>query len=319
MGTLGNILKADNYKKDEVVQVTDEDIAVIQKRLLKVLDDIVYTCKKHRIHFQMSGGSCLGTVRHSGFIPWDDDIDINIYRKDIKRFLDAFSKEFSDKYWIHIPGETPNYDFLYVRILTKDVRARDIMDPDKKECGLGTDIFIVENTFDNKILRKIHGLVYMGFRYILSCIRFKKNKEELERIMKSAGELNKITKKRVFLGKVFSVIPVRIWSKLAIKWAAICRNNHTKYVTIPAGMKQFFEEMYERKPFAKSISHDFEGRKVLISADYDTYLTKLYKDYMTVPPKEKQERHVMMELDKEALYNSVDRGDMTVSVEGANS
>ena len=301
MNNLGNILKADNYKKDKIVQVTDEDVKLIQKRLLLVLDDIIHVCNLNRINYQLSGGSCLGAVRHSGFIPWDDDIDINIYRKDIDRFVAAFSKMYKDKYYIHVPGKTRNYDYLFIRILTKDVRARDIMDPDKVECGLGTDIFIVENTFDNAVLRKIHGFGYMGFRYILSCIRFYRNRKEMTEILKDANELKTITKKRVLLGRLFSIIPIKFWSFLAIKWAALCKNNRSKYVCIPAGTKQFFGEMYDRKPFQKSIPGSFEGKKVRISADYDTYLTKLYKDYMTIPPKEKQERHVMMELDRSAL------------------
>ncbi len=307
MKHLGNILKADNYKKEKIIQLNDEEVKMIQKRLLFVLDDIINVCNKYRIHYQLSGGSCLGAVRHSGYIPWDDDIDINIYRKDIKKFVTVFSRLYKDKYWIHVPGKTKNYDYMYVRIFTKDVRARDIMDPEKTECGLGTDIFIVENTFDNNVIRKIHGLGYMVFRYILSCIRFYRNKDELKEILNESSELNKISKKRVFIGRLFSVIPIRLWVAVAMKWAALCKNNHTKYVTIPAGTKQFFGELYERKLFEKSVLREFEGRKVRISADYDTYLTKLYKDYMVVPPKEKQERHVMMELDKSALYKSLNK------------
>ena len=301
MKSLGSVLKTNNYKPDKVVYLDDDDVKAIQKRLLSVLDDIILVCNENRINYQMSGGSCLGAVRHKGYIPWDDDIDINIYRKDLKRFIKAFSSKFHDKYWIHVPGKTKGYDYLYVRILTKDIRARDVMDPEKVECGLCTDIFVVENTFDNSILRRIHGIGYMGFRYILSCIRFHKNKSELMEISGKNDELWKYIKKRVFFGRIFSIIPVSIWARLAFGWSGICKNRRSEYVTIPSGTKQFFGELYKRDKFAKSTRGKFEGRIVRISADYDIYLSKLYGDYMVIPPEGNRERHVMMELDREKL------------------
>ena len=301
MTAVGSILKKNIYNKDMVVQLTDEDVKKVQKRLLYLMDDIIKVCDRYDISYQMSGGSCLGAVRHQGFIPWDDDIDINIYRKDVKKFIKYFSHHFGSKYWIHIPGVSKDYDFPFIRIMTKDIRARDIMDSEKEECGLCIDVFIVENVFDNPILRKIQGIGYMGFRYILSCIRFQRNKDDLIRISSKTDEIYKYLRKRAFLGRIFMIVPIMFWTKLAEAWAGICKNSNTEYVSIPAGTKQFFGEMYKRNPFSKSIKKEFEGREVNISADYDTYLSILYKDYMTIPPVEKQERHVMLELDMNAL------------------
>ena len=85
MANLANVLKAANMNRGNAVVISDEDLLLIQKRLLAVLDDIIDVCEEQKICYQMSGGSALGTIRHQGFIPWDDDIDINMQRKEIGR------------------------------------------------------------------------------------------------------------------------------------------------------------------------------------------------------------------------------------------
>ncbi len=301
MTGLQSVLKNNQIDKRKVVELEDSDVKRIQKILLGILDDILFICNKYDIKYQMSGGSTLGAVRHHGFIPWDDDIDINMPRTEIKKFLYEFKKYFGNKYWIHVPGETKGYDSMMIRIIDKRIRARGLMDPDKRECGLFIDIFIVENTYDNWILRHIHGLGCMGFRYVLSCIRFHRRSIELGDLVKDDKELNGYMRLRNFWGKILLLIPLTWWTTAASKWVQICKNNNSEYVVITAGSNQFFKELYKRSKFNKSIDAKFEGRDVKITADYDEYLTKLYGDYMIIPPENKREKHIMLKLDKKAL------------------
>ena len=296
-----NALKKDFYDPQRVIVLNGDDIKRIQSRLLFVLDDIVDVCNENHINYQLSGGTCLGAIRHHGFIPWDDDIDINIFRKDIQRFLDAFERKYGSKYWTHTLGKTKRYDSMIVRILTKDVRARYVLDENCEECGLNTDIFIVENTFDNPVLRKIHGYGYMVFRYILSCIRYHRGGKEVLSVAREGDGIRKFIVQRATLGRVFSVIPLRVWAFFANKWAALCKNTQSKYVTIPSGTNQFFGEMYLRDAFQRSEEKVFEGRNLRITSDYDSYLSKLYGNYMSIPKESEREKHVMLELDRDAL------------------
>jgi len=285
---------------DNVVVVEDEDVKAIQVKLLDTLKDIITVCEENHIRYQLGGGSCLGAVRHHGIIPWDDDIDINITRRELKRFIPKFRERFGWKYWIHVPGHTKSYDAMMTHIIRKDVRARVLMDADKVECGLSVDIFTVENTFNNVALRKLHIFGMLGFRYVLSCLRFRRNEDESRLIFRDNKDFEKIARNRLRFARIFSVIPLDTWTVLMDKWYGLCRNNKSKYVCIVSGSKKN-REVYVRKDFLKSIRVDFDGQKARITADYDNYLRFLYGNYMEFP--KVREKHVMLELDREALYD----------------
>ena len=86
------------------------------------------------------------------------------------------------------------------------------------------------------------------------------------------------------------------WTHLANNWNKSYKDESTRYVTIPTGRKRYFGELYLREAYMNTIEADFEKYKFAITADYDNYLKKLYKNYMEIPPVEKRERHLLLEL-----------------------
>ena len=104
------MLSIQDYVKNSETQArlglrmpTKEELKQIQDILLDMYKDILYICEKKRLTVLLGGGSALGAVRHGGFIPWDDDIDLIIPRKDIFLFLSTFKKDFGDKYDVTSP------------------------------------------------------------------------------------------------------------------------------------------------------------------------------------------------------------------------
>lgn len=154
---------------DGAVSVEGEGLKRLQACLLTILDDIAVVCREADIVWSLGGGSALGAVRHQGFIPWDDDLDVNMPRGEWRRFRTAFEARFGDKYVIYEPGSPADYSLAFPRIRlrgTRVVTREDLLAPNI-EPGAFVDVFMLENTFDNPLLRRLHGLgsLLLGFCY----------------------------------------------------------------------------------------------------------------------------------------------------------
>ena len=309
MNVLATIMKSLSSSDGNVIVIDDKLRALIQKRLLVMLDDIVSVCRENNIRYMMSGGSALGAVRHRGFIPWDDDIDLNMERAEFERFLPLFEQKFSDRYKVLIPGRDEEQDFLFIHVIDRQVYARELMQKKHPDLGLALDIFIIENVPDNRLLRYEHGFLCMLYRYVISCIRFYENKEELSGFIGDNPELKSFYDKRSRLGGIFQIIPKQKWLSAAFRTMGLCRDRSSRMVSIPSGSKQYFQEMYPRDPFCRTETMRFEQRDVEVSAWWDGYLSILYGNYMELPPVEKRGQHVFLELDVDALKKAAGTGD----------
>lgn len=284
-------------KDDTAIQLGEEALRKCQQLLLEIADDITAVCDDNGINYSLSGGTALGAVRHQGMIPWDDDVDLNMFRADIDRFLRAFRERFGDKYWIHTPEETKHYGLLFIRVRLKGTVMRGREDQDTDECGIAVDIFPYENTYDLKALRILHGVLCLGMKFALSCRKTWQYRALNLRLMENNPEGKKAILMKCALGAVCSLFSVDAWTHGAIRCFKMCGNDRSRYVTIPAGRKQFFGEMYRRDATEATSKVPFAGRAYRLTDDYDNYLRIMYGDYMQIPPPEKRERHIIYELD----------------------
>lgn len=280
-----------NLKSKDLVSVDDEMLKKIQNVLLGILDDIITVCEKYKIPYTLGGGSVLGAVRHQGFIPWDDDIDVNFSRRDYERFIPAFRKEFGEKYWIHTPEATDNYGLLFARVRLKGTMLKTRDDFWTEECGAFVDLFILENTFDNPVLRWIHGMGCQALGLLLSCRKFYRDRKFMLELAHENPELLRAVRVKIALGFCTSIGSVNFWTRLANRWSALCRDDHSEMVAAPAGRKKFWGELYRRRDMLEIEKKTFEGRCVNCPKNYEMYLTHMYGDYMTLPPEEERERH----------------------------
>ncbi len=309
MEVLASIMKTLASSGENVIVIDDELRTMIQQCLLTMLDDIISVCRENHIRYMLSGGSALGAVRHQGFIPWDDDIDLNMERTEFERFLPLFEKKYPDRYKVLVPGRDEEHDYLFVHVIDREIYARELMQKKYPDLGLALDIFLIENVPDRKPLRYAHGFLCMLYRYVISCIRFYENKEELSGFIGGNPELKRFYEKRSRLGGIFRLIPKKKWLSAAFSTMGMCKNSSSQMVSIPSGSKQYFQEMYPRDPFCKTMTMKFEQRDVEVSAWWDGYLSMLYGDYMKIPPVEKRGQHAFLELDVAALKKAAGTGD----------
>ena len=162
-------------------------------------------------------------------------------------------------------------------------------------CGIKIDIFVIENTYDNKLLRTIHGLRSEAGLLMLSCYRMHKWKTDY---LEMAGDNKKaagLIKLKAFLGAIAAILPNGGFNHVQ-RVMASCRNNRSRYVVIPSGRKHFFGEVYERASYMPTIMMEFEDTFFRVSKGYDEYMTRLYGDYMTPPPETEREHHVLYDI-----------------------
>lgn len=297
-----------HLRSKDTIELTDEQLLALQNTLYDILRDIVRFCKRYNIRYELGGGSVLGAVRHNAIIPWDDDIDINMPRRDYEKFRRLFKKKMGKKYWIHTPEETDNLALLFSRVRLKGTSVKTREDYHTNECGAFIDIFIIENTFDNPVLRKIHGFGSLALGLLLSCRKFWRDRKMMMKLVKigvSGNEMEAEDKQKfiksvrkvfiikILLGMPLAVLPINFWTRLANRWNGMCRNNRSKYVTTPCGRKHFFGELYKRSELVETVDMDFGNMKCAIPRAYDKYLTKLYGDYMQIPEDTEKEKHIV--------------------------
>lgn len=279
---------------DMAVCLSEEQLKQLQKTLIYILKDVIEFCEKNNITYSLGSGSVLGAVRHKGMIPWDDDIDINMPRKDYMKFIELFEKEYEEKYWLHTPEKTKNHNLLYCRVRLKGTCVVTRDDFCTQEKGAFIDVFIIENTFDNKLLRDIHGVGSLGLGFLQSCRKFYRDKNELIELSNGNKSLLKVIKIKALIGLFISIFSVEFWTKIANSWNAICKNDKSKYVTIPVGRKLFFGETYLRKSVCVMKKMLFEGMYVCCPQDAEDYLRILYGDYMQIPKEADKEKHMFL-------------------------
>lgn len=272
-----------------------EALKEFQGYLLNMAKDVIDICEREGLSYVLGGGTALGAVRSGGFIPWDDDIDINILGDDYDRFRECFLAEHGDRYEIH-DSRTPGYCKPMARVCLKGSKYRDY-DEEVGNDGFFIDLFRLENYPDNAVIRTIHGAMCMWIGFCLSCRVFFACRKSRIKIAKANPKVAKVFYFKIFAGALLSFLTTDAWVRLTWKCYALCKNKHSKYVGFPSGRKHYFGELYLRHGIVNSIEMPFEGYRWRVPRDYDTYLRALYgSDYMIPPPENEREHHVYFEL-----------------------
>ncbi len=276
-------------------QLTSEELERVKQVTFEILCDVIEVCERKQIPYMLGGGTALGAVRHQGFIPWDDDIDINVQRRYIDPLLDAIEKTYGDKYYIEAPVRTPGYLSSFIQIHKNGTVFQEYLVQDMKHCGIKIDIFPIENTYSEKILRTIHGLRCEAGLFALSCYRMYAWKNEFMELTADNAKARQMVRIKGGIGMLFAPAH-KWWYNRVQRCLSSCRKEQSKFVVIPSGRRHFFGEVYQRNEYLKTISMPFEGKVFQVSKDYDRYLRGLYGDYRKLPPEEQREHHVIYQL-----------------------
>ena len=300
LSTVSVFKNIDIKNNPNLIELDDIKLHQLQGVLFGMLKEFDAFCRENGIQYSLAGGSMLGAVRHGGFIPWDDDVDLLMTRNDYNKLRKCFDSGLGSGYWLHTPEDTHDYGLGMARLRKKGTICRSREDLNNDDCGVYLDIFIMENTYNFLPMRYLHGFLSLAVGFILSCRCFWKNKDFYLDLVKNDSVSKKVFKKKVFLGRVFSFLSLDAWTHLWNRINSMCKLDDTSFVTVPTGRMHFFKETYTRSWACafKDIDYSFDGdtASFMVMEGTDEYLRMLYGDYMKLPDPKDIEKHIVLEL-----------------------
>ena len=297
MKTDTELLNEIAQKSDILRQLTQEEALKLKKTLLEMHNNIIELCDKHHLTVMLGGGSCLGAIRHKGYIPWDDDLDLMMPRADYEGLISLYEeKQVDEKYHFEYPNKQRDVRNTFLKIYLKNTSYKEVFDDsDKFPTAIFLDVFPIDYAPKNSLLRRIKALLSDGMQFICTCTLYSQYpSKNLKMFYGQDKDANRRYKMRIFIGVFFSVFSHRQW----VYWFDTINKNSrpSDLMTVPTGRKHYMLESLPSSVFTPTIECEFEGVKSYIPNGYHTYLSNLYGDYMQVPPPEKRERHFVVDL-----------------------
>jgi len=256
-------------------QIELKEIQKIETDILKYIDEV---CKKNKIDYTVVGGTAIGTIRHDGFIPWDDDIDIGLTPKNYYKLLKILKKEKNDKYVLLDSTTETTYTYPFPKLVDSRTSLVENNQVPIDNYGIYVDIFMYFGMPKNKIKRLLYFYNLKKYQLYFSYLSQRKvpNAKGIKLIYKN---LIKLIAKLIGKEKLIKRFE-KLCNKYPIENSEYCISNW------PCASRK--NQILNSSVFSKTVRHKFENIEVNIMANYDDYLTNAYGDYMKLPPVEKR-------------------------------
>lgn len=261
--------------------MNDSDLKKLHEVELEILDEVVKICDKYNLTYFLVGGTLLGAVRHQGFIPWDDDLDVGMPRKDYEKFIKLCSKELNEKYILDNKDTNPKYYLNFIKIRKRDtIFEQDFQENYDGPKGIWLDIFPYDNAktntskkvaIQNKINRSIFAILHYKNKFFLS-------------------------NRKLWIKKIICILfrPVSNRFLLNLQDKVLKWNENKEdynYFVSSSTTYDYRTELIEKNKYIPTIKLEFEGKLYKVPKEYDYILTRVYGDYMELPPEEKRITH----------------------------
>lgn len=255
----------------------------LKKIELDILTEIDKICKEQNIRYSLCGGTLLGAVRHGGFIPWDDDIDIFMPRPDYNRFIDYCIKN-PTTFALICNKTDKRYGYLFAKAMAKNTVIREENNnPKNIDMGVYVDIFPIDGlagTF-KKAEKKFAKSSFKRELLVASnwkkFFRSKTRKWYVEPIRFAFFILSRFVNQSKLILSIEKLYPEELFEKAEFS-ACICGSYRSN-------------EIAKKEIYTQYLDIEFEGKTFKGLKNYDKYLSNIYGDYMQLPPKEKQVSH----------------------------
>lgn len=267
-----------------------DELRKLQLIEVETLEEINRICHKHGLKCFLYYGTLLGAIRHNGFIPWDDDMDLAMPRDDYDKFIEIAKEELGPEYFLHCIDTDDRYYPVFIRVRRNDTICIPNVYKDANFChnGVWVDIYPLNYANSNTSVKE-----KFKFKFINSFLR----PLAAMRVLGLRGKTKVKSKIAYIISRVFSlkgIISMFNWV------SRTCKAENAKYYAGLQDMNTIQDCYHPCEYFGDGIIHDFEGVPCLVPVDSDSLLRQIYGDYMQLPPEEQRVGHLptMMDLSK---------------------
>ena len=269
------------------MKFTDYDFKTLKKLQnieLMILKDFIKICEENDLRYYIYAGTLIGVVRHGGFIPWDDDVDVIMFRKDYEKFKKIFLASHSEKYELLTHETYDDYFFLFSKIILKDTKFEEWwVDQVSFSVGINMDIFVLDYVSDNNVICFVQTKTTRILRRLLAISSIKLiNYPFLTQFISN------------FIHAIFSFLRIKPINIIKICSKLLNRFENTKRVTDITTIKP---HIYNVDDWGHGKKMKFEEIEVNVPENYHNILKEIYGDYMELPPEDKRYNHITEELD----------------------
>lgn len=254
-------------------------LSSLQKQDLEILKEFQRICENNNLKYFVVAGSMLGAVRHNGFIPWDDDIDVAMPRNDYDKFLSIAPDQLSEDYYLESPRQKEHVTI--VSTITSKKGGFTLNNAEKVlHTGAWIDIMMIDGVPDPGIKRTIHWYRYMALRALYQISHF-------EEVVDQNRQRPAYERVIIRLAKVAKLQRLLNSERINARIERLMRSipyDTSNYVATYCGIYRK-NEIVPKEWYGKGIKYAFEDTEVYGLSNADKYLTQLYGDYMT-PPKD---------------------------------
>lgn len=267
--------------------MTEEEIIQLKEVEVELFDELDRVCKLLNIPYFMVGGTLLGAVRHKGFIPWDDDIDVVMFREDLERLEKEGTTLFDKKYFLQTENTDQYYPLMTAKLRKNGtIFLEECMDENvKSHAGIFIDIFPMDDISDvnNPIVQK--NVKKMGLLTTIIC--------------ENCGYHYGVKNTTKILAKVMGLLGVTRLKKMRNRLMTAENGQGFKMNTIYASNYGYRKQCRNKDIYRPACKLEFEGKEYFAPHDYKAFLTQLFGEkYMELPPVEKRvTRHPVSKLD----------------------
>ena len=272
--------KANEEKQTKPEVPSNEVLKKLWKVQVEILDEVVRVCDKYHLRYYLIFGTLIGAIRHKGFIPWDDDLDIGMPRDDFEKFLEIAPKELNEHFFLQTVKSDKGYWLVFAKVRKNDTL---FLERAMSEVASSVHKGIFIDIFPQDFVDKNHGFS-LHLRFILS-------KALIETMYVKAGVYDGGHIKYWYLHWILKCFSLEKLYDMQRAVAMFHGSKNDKYLTDFNTSRHYLSMIFPKEYYEPSQQCEFCDKSYAIPHNYDALLKAIYGDYMTVPKEEDRFNH----------------------------